>query len=311
MALEDYTLSTIRSRIAEEFGKDSTDTNFKTRVNNRINDAQLWVTKARPNWPWLLKELVIDISPLDDITDTADFTKGSTTVANVGLALQERDIISAESAVGVVTSGYMVTSFAGNTATLQSQYRGDTASSADVSVSYGYFQLPSDFLRLEEVEEVDSLTSTSLIYKSPMEFEKIKRKGSLAGINTTYYTVKPDPLTTVGNMYLSVFPYQTVAKTYQGNYWMDPPKLVNDTDVPTVPRVDRTTLLDTSYWFVSTLLKLDADRINFYRAQALDSLQRMQAQWDLSSEPNLMDQGLLEPGFIQGPAGYPRFSLEN
>ena len=129
------------------------------------------------------------------------------------------------------------------------------------------------------------------------------------GNNDFVYTIKPDPITIdLVGMYALYYPYLDEYGVVHGNYWKHPDKLVNDTDVPNVPATDRLTLLKVAYWFFSNYLKEAPERTQMYKADAMEAVLKMAEAYDLGSEPtNLENEDILFPGFIQGPAGYPRF----
>lgn len=314
MVVETYQLSTLRDDVLEEFGKDITDADLKAKAERKINDAMLWIAKKRKDWPWRLKEYFAAVSPGTAIT--ADVVQGSFVVANPSpiSALDQRKImVDVGGTPG--TFGYLVgvVDLVGPPPnyTLQSAYLGASENGKDLTLMEGVLALPTDFDRMSTLEGVTGQGGQrKFLYRSPLEFEKIKRAGNLVGLNDFIYTVKPDPLTIdFTSMYLMIFPYLNEYVNLHGNYWRNIEKLVNDSDVPVIPVDDRLTLLKFSYWFMAQHLREDKERVLMYKADALESLQDMTNHYELGDEPeNLDDDGGLDIDFIPGPAGYPPFT---
>lgn len=311
MVVEDYQFSVIRESVFREFGKDDTDTDLIAQVNRTINDAQLYIAKARRDWPWRLTEYFHPTSV--GINITATVAEGSTVVAAVSpiSAGHLRSILVAGDSGNPGVFGYAIGAVDVGLATyvLQSQYLGATEVAGSFKLMEGIDGLPTNFSHMQTLEFVTNMGERTMHYRDPGEFERIKRAGNLVGNNDFVYTIKPDPITVDRvTKYALYYPYINELGTVHGNYYKNLEKLVNDTDVPEVPVDDRLTLLKVAYWFFSETLKENVDRTDRYKAQANEFLQMMMQSYDLGYQPQNMErEDSIDPGFIQGPAGYPRF----
>lgn len=129
MALEDYTLVSIRTRLAEEFGVDIVNqTENADIIDKRINDAIAWVVNRRKNWPWMEKEASLDVGELStSITNprygAAIFYKMQRQATNAVFsqtALAAREFVDFD---GKGHDGIMATAItAGTTITLEHAY---------------------------------------------------------------------------------------------------------------------------------------------------------------------------------------------
>ena len=308
MAVEDYLLSVLRDDVLSEFGKDISDTNLKALAVRKINDAQHYVAKARKDWPWRLNEVVFNGTP--GIAVTGDVTQGSFTILNVNpnSATHLRRILTSSS-TPPGSHGFLIGFIAGASYTIQGQWMGATQAGAPLTLLQGVFSITIDFERMQVLEAMTSLGKRRFTYKSPLEFEKIKRSGDLVGNHDFIYTIKPDPLALdLTQKYMFVYPYINEYMVIQGNYWRNVPKLAADGDIPAVPVEDRLTLLHVAYWFFAQKIKEDKERVLMYKENALESLRLMALSYELGDEPNtLVDEESFEPRFILPPPGYPLF----
>jgi hypothetical protein len=129
MALEDYTLGSIRSRLAEEFGINIDVQENADIIDKRINDAGSWIANRRKNWPWLEKSTVLDVgepstSLQDDRYGAGIFYKMQRTVTN---CVFSRTALIVRELVDFTGSGLdatMATAYGGTTMTLEKAYTG-------------------------------------------------------------------------------------------------------------------------------------------------------------------------------------------
>lgn len=61
MALEDYNLISLRTKLAAEFGIDLTVQTNINELDSRINDALTWIGNRRKNWHWLDADVDINV----------------------------------------------------------------------------------------------------------------------------------------------------------------------------------------------------------------------------------------------------------
>jgi hypothetical protein len=306
MALEDYTLAVLRDDLLEEFGRNKADAVLRAKADRKLNDAQLWLSQARKDWPWRVLELAIDVQA--SRSTTGDVSNGGTTVLNVAVpdAADLRRILIDGAIQGQATSGHLIADVTGTTYTLQSQWLGSDGTGQALSIAVGYLELPNDFSKWKNLEAAGAIGEERFHHKTPLVFDKVKRERNLVGLQDFIYTVKPDPLGLKDNKFLVVYPFISTQMTLHGNYWRSVPKLVEDDDVPIIPRDDRIALLHAAYWFMAVHLKVEAETINFYMQQALSSLTNMGEAYDLSDDTeNIRDDIPDEPNFVQMPAGYP------
>ena len=169
----------------------------------------------------------------------------------------------------------------------------------------GCFALPSDFEKMQHVKLIGTLADAKIDYRSPLDFEEIRRRGNLVGVNNYVYTVKQDPLRTDAGQYLYVYPYFSSIHTIHYTYRRTIPKLDLDGDIPIIPIEDRLVVLKTAYWFFASYLKEDVDRVNMYKSDALEALSRMMEGYELGNEPDIPETHDLDTDFIRMPSGYP------
>lgn len=308
MTLENWTLGTLMAQIREEFSvKNTGDEN--SRIRNKINQALTWLVGMRPNWPWLRKELTVDVS--DSVTGTVSATRGSkvVTVAPESVVdlsgIVPRDIFVPGSQASDATEGYLVESFSTPQINIISQYRGTTSSSLVARIQKGWFQLPEDFIRLETISRLDRLDAACMVKKSPKIFDEIKKQRLGVGLRDTIYTTTKDPLGTDERIYLGVYPFISSLTTMQGTYWADPAALVNDSDVPPAPRNDRTVLFHFACWFYAQ--SKGAPSVQFHKEQAMIRLDKMTNEYEFDDNDDAPDPVNDPAAWIQGPENYPEF----
>lgn len=281
MALEEYNLAGLQQQIRKEFSIGEQDSSENEIIVDKLNQAQDWITRKRTSWPWLRKELVVDID--GPVTATGNLTNGSTSVTSLTTAPSTRDVLT----LGSNSVGYLVTAVTGQTATLQSRYRGNSATGASLSFMQGYIEMPEDFSRISVGVELSSTLGERWIYKTTSTFEHMKRTELVAASLDRFYTVRRDPLGLTGRYYLVVYPYVEQVTTLHGEYYGEPVKLADATDIPSIPRSGRAALFYFACWFYAAA----KGRENFaiYRNQALDAL------YDLRIEAELADDDWAAP----------------
>ena len=303
MVLLDYTLADIRTHALEEFGITSNTVNDAI-VDRRINQALFWLVQRRPNWPWLNLQFVYDIP--QPTSTTGDFTQDSRTVLNVPVALTQRAIVTTQASGTRPSTGFLVVQFSGTTLTLDEQYLGAAVVALPLRQVSGIFQLPNDFIRLDEKPILgNDLANPRLTFKTPTEFDAIRRANLNLTLRDSFYTVTQDPLDSIDNKYLWVYPYLAQRDVLRIRYWQDPPKLVANGDIPVVPRIDRPVLLSAAMWYIAQWQK-DVELVAFYKAEALEGLERMTQEYELTDDlEDARDSG--DPGWIIPPSGYGMF----
>jgi hypothetical protein len=314
--IEDWTLGTLKRQIRLELGlQDNPQQNEE--IVNKINLAQSWVVRRRPNWPWMKKEYILDVK--DDKLGNADFTKGSKTVTFYSGTPVKRDIVIPSGASGDQTLGYLITNVVPYvqapgmalspaiwTTTIQSQFRSSDLGLADCRMQTGFMQLPKDFIRFDTSADLDSLSGDRIRWRLPKVFDEIKRLQPGPGLGNRYYTIKPDPLGEEKRMYIAFFPYISRLTTIQGDYYAMPDKLTIDSDTPAITVGDRDVLFYFSLWFMTT--KVGSDQTVFYRDQALSELDRMTKEYALSED--IDDSEIADVDWVAPPASYPWWDEE-
>lgn len=287
MVLESWDLGTLRGQIRDELNLKSEAT-VNSQIDDKVNQAVSWICRQRPNWPWMRKEFVIDIAAAG--TGVGDFTQGSTSANwDSGTNPAGRDILIVSDSTRDATNGYLVTAFSSPTITLQSQYREATVANKTFQLQTGYKALPTDFLRMDTASDLDSVSGDRLRYATPKLFDHIKRRETGGGVGLPrYYSIVPDPVSLdTSGFYIAFFPYISALTTVQGYYYADPQKLVNDGDVPAIPRNDRSTLFYFACWFMATAK--GNERSGIYQNQALDQLRIMLDEYDMSDDLDMSE----------------------
>jgi len=311
MPIEAYDLLYLRTRVAEEFGLDESDTTVKARIDKVINDALSDIVLRYPRWPWLRTRLNINVQTKK--TGKGNVTQGSSLVDNLsGWASNPaiRDILVGGSSGNSATSGYLVDTVTGNPVssfTIQPQWLGQGQVAYDLTLVSGWFQLPTDFNSMEELELKDNLGINKIEARPTAHFEKMRLQGFSVPVATRIYVVTQDPLGQDGNLYIGVYPYLETVGALSGYYWRQVPKLVSDSDTPIIPPHQRIVLLRMAEWFMAAHLRLEVERIGFYRARATAALESMQQYYEISEEM-ASNVPHYEIDYIQGPPGYPRFT---
>jgi len=169
----------------------------------------------------------------------------------------------------------------------------------------GYFQLPSDCIKVLSVHRQDDASEVKQM--RPIEFEVTKLNDAVVANVCMFYTVVPDPDRVVSNFYLRVWPFSGVEDTLTVRYYGDALKLVEDTNVPDIPRADRFAVYYASLWFVAQWQKA-TDMVAFYRDGALNELERMAKEYELTDDVTEDTEDISsDPDFIKGPNGFPQF----
>lgn len=305
MVLEDYNLSRLRDDVLDEFAQGKDDDDLRLKATKFINDAITFICRARKDWPWTVRELAIDVPNSYEVI--AGVTNGARLLTNVqnagGLV---RKILVDGDLQGSALHGYLVASENANDIVLHSQWLGADNVLQTLPVVHGWFQLPDDFQKLKVLSASENVTDVEFCYRTPLVFDKIKRERNLVSISNYIYTVKPDPLALEARSYVAVYPFITQQMTLYGSYWRSPQKLVQDPDVPIVPRDDRLVVLNFAYWYMSHHLKADSDVKKSYEKRAYDALGLMAQAYELSEDTDdLVGRDNYEPGLVQFPPGYP------
>ncbi len=306
MPLEDYDFASLRDRLLEEFAIDQTDTATKIIINKRINDAQSWLVRRRPNWPWMKKKGVFD--SIVASSGTCDVTLGTNTFTNVtGITPIPRSTISLEISGTTPTTGHLVVSFGGGTAVVDAQYLATTAVGVAVRLVQGMFQLPDDFLRMDGPPLIMGAypTSTELRYQDPELFQRNEYRQTPALLNNLRYTVTRDPLDLEEFKYLLIYPYIADTRVIRYQYHRDVPELVGDSDLPIVPRGDRMVLWYAAAWFVAQWK--GAETASMYRDQAMEGIQRMLNEYEFVDDASEFRGDEYEPDLVLPPPGYEDF----
>lgn len=306
MALEDYTFSTMRTRLQEEFGHSSGDTVMNTKIDKRINDALTWVCRRRPSWPWMRTRFEIDTVVAG--VGTIDVTVGTRVFDNpASFTPAVRKFITFEVSGSKPTTAHLVTAYSAPNATVEAQYLGTTTVGLACRQVEGMFQLPDDFIRVDGPPLIQGAypTSTELRYQDPEKFQRNEHRQTPALLNNLRYTVVRDPLDLEERKYLRVYPYIADRRIIRLSYYRDIPKLVADGDIPIIPRSDRMVLWYAAAWFVGQLN--DEQDVTMYRDQALEGIERMAQEFELVDDASEYVEDHSEPDFVLPPAGYEDF----
>ena len=175
-------------------------------------------------------------------------------------------------------------------------------------VGQAYFLLPDDYIRADAVHLDDENDWNTVYYRHPTVWKREIRNDKVYGGINRIYTVLPDPLKADYSKYIAVYPYFIDRNVLFVKYWRDARKMVGDYDEPDVPRSDRLVVLYASYWFVAQMQQ--SDLVSFYRDGALNELERMAKEYQLSddlTEDVEHESGDIGP--VQGPYGFPKFDI--
>ncbi len=312
MAVEAYAHSTLRDRVIDEFGLSKTDADDKAIATSILNEAQSFISSSRPDWPWRIGDLAIDVGA-STTGGTGTFTQDSVSVTSVAVVTPvARDILAASESATRPLEGFLVSAYSPTTATLQSKWRSTTEAAKEFTLVSGWAALPADFARVKTIKMVQDDIEPNLIYKSPLQMKMLKLRSRQIDLNHQFYTVVPDPLAAEPIVYyLEFFPYLSDRSLFAGSYWRDVPALSGDSDQPIMPREDRPTLLQFAHWLMSRHLKLDVSRVQDYRITAFSMLKNMSQFYELSADvPD--EKAEMDPtGWINSPPGYPKFGRGN
>jgi hypothetical protein len=278
--LQDYTLLTLRDRLAVEFGLSNTvGSDDAVFIDNKINQAMHWIVRARPSWHWLRRELVINVPA--SRTGSGVFVQGSVGVSmKAGGSIPARWVLQQGSAQGDIYDGYLVVGAMDPLGTLDAQFiEGTTAGTTlNWTAAQAYFQLPNDFGRMEKLHTRE-VNDQELVYAHPPVFEQIRRAQIPYG--TPYvYTVVPDPVTTTTgpltrNQYMLLYPYPVDLQTIRGFYFAEPHDLVDDGDIPIIPRHNRQVLFHVAAWLISQQKRYEPNVTSMYDRLQREGLTRM------------------------------------
>lgn len=174
-------------------------------------------------------------------------------------------------------------------------------------IAQSHLELPDDFIRNITCHSDEETEETTYDYIHPSLFEREIRSNRIRTDLNRIYTVVADPLNLNTKKYLAVYPYFLDRKVLYIKYYGDAKKLVGDGDVPDVPRSDRFVVLYAAGWFVAQWQK-DNELLAFYRDSALNELERMTKEYQLSDDitedlPTSEDKLTT----IRGPEGFPEF----
>jgi len=178
----------------------------------------------------------------------------------------------------------------------------------EFTIAQCYFELPEDYIRNSTAHIDEDIDENTLTYRAPQLFEREVRANRLQTLLDRVYTVVPDPIGVSSRKFVGVYPYFVDRNTLQVKYWGDIRKLVADADEPDVPRSDHFVVWYAAAWFVAQWQK-DTSMVSFYRDGALNELERMAKEYQLSDDVtegipvNNSDGSEL----IRGPDGFPEF----
>lgn len=196
-----------------------------------------------------------------------------------------------------------------NTTALVFDANGVATIAREFRVAQGYFELPEDFIREYTAHLVADTVENTLYFKHSSLFEReVKQNRAVTNLRKIF-TVLPDPLGTSSRMYMAVYPYFTVRDQIQLMYYADAKKLVADTDTPDIPRSERFVVLNAANWFVAQWQKQEPAVIAGYRDLALQELERMSKEYQLSDDISEDSESFESDigGPIRGPVGFPAF----
>ena len=135
MAVEDYTLLQLRTRIAEEFGLDSAVTAVGDMIDRKINDALQWL-KSRlrlATWSRLPTSIQVGDTSTSTTTTTVDsgrFDLAQLTVSGTLGTASTRQIVNLS---GGDTDGFVIQSIASDVYTLDAPFIGGDANKASIT----------------------------------------------------------------------------------------------------------------------------------------------------------------------------------
>lgn len=274
MTIERYALGTLKRRIRNEFALEDVP-EVNELIQDKVNEAYLWICRLRKNWYWQLVEHILDIPA--STTALLSFVAGSRTATLTSGTVVKRDVLLAD-------TSYIVIDVSGNVVTLDRQWM-DTTDEFEVTVVAGYLPLPEDFIKVETSLQVATLAGETLRFFDTQRFQVVRRSYDTTSACDRIYTVLPDPCKEDFNVrYFTVFPYIQDQMSIALSYYRIPQPLLTDVDEPIIPLEDRAVLLYAALWFVAVAKGFDKAPI--YQNQALDDLRRMS---DHADENDTMD----------------------
>ena len=219
-----------------------------------------------------------------------------------------RSIITLEASGNKPTTGHLVVSYTPTTAVIDAQYLGTTAAATACRLVQAMYQLPDDFLRMDGPPLIMGAypTSTEMRYQDPELFYRNMYRQTPALLNNIRYTVTRDPIDTEERKYLLVYPYVADQSVIRYQYHRDCPQLVDDADVPIIPRSDRMALWYAAAWFVAQWR--GAETLTMYRDQALASIEQMATEYELVDDASEFTADDHEPDLVLPPPGYEDFN---
>lgn len=178
----------------------------------------------------------------------------------------------------------------------------------NIDAVHGAFEMPEDMVRMEVVHIKDDLGDTQVSYLPPRDFEKLKNQRDLSTTNQHYYTVIADPLGEDDSKYLLLYPYLEARQIVRYRYWRDAPKLVDDGDIPIIPRSDRATIYYAAGWFVAQWQNEEA-KLESFQKLALQAVEAMVNQHEFTTDEDHAGIAPYASGrFLRGPDGtFPDF----
>ena len=294
-ALEDYTLSDIRSEVALEFGMDATAD--KTIIDYKINQALQWLVRQRERWPWLESSHVIDVVPSVQAATLGSFVLGAQTFgldsdfgSVFGTTVPLRMHLERGSVAGDLNDiGYIVASTGADSKhlVLDAQWRYGTTAGSKYSFTTGRlsYALPSDTSRVMSVNSTDD-TTRPLTAVPPYLFEEFRRRTKWLPFGSPMaYTVHQDPINTDRSvLYMSFYPVPADRQSFYVKYYREVQNLTADADVPVLPVKHRPVLTLAAFWFVAQKRKMEPQQVAFYAQQAAQALDAMKQEYDYSAE---------------------------
>jgi len=153
----------------------------------------------------------------------------------------------------------------------------------EFTIAQSLFQCPDNFIKSESLHQDIETDWNRINFRNTNIFEREIRADRVISNINRIYTVHKDPLGLVDNKYIVIFPYYTDRNVLHLKYYGSAPKMVADADVPAVPIADRFVVLNAAGWFVAQWQK-DVDMITFYRAGALNELERMAIEYQMADD---------------------------